>query len=79
MKPKKNPINNTKEITPIYVYSDKSDNNITNKCKFMLQYHISSPVKYISPKSHYKSVRETTIPLRIMSNRNIGRWFRSWG
>ena len=25
-----------KEITPIYIYSDKSDNNITNKCKFML-------------------------------------------
>ena len=68
-----------KEITPIYIYSDKSDNNITTKCKFMLKKHISSPVKCISPKSHYKSVRGTTIPLRITSNGNIGRWFQSWG
>ena len=31
MKPNKT-INNTKEITPIYIYSDKNDNNITTKC-----------------------------------------------
>ena len=61
MKPKKT-INNTKEITQIYNYSDKSDNNITTKCKFMLKCHISSPVKCISPKSHYKPVRGMTIP-----------------
>ena len=23
----------------MYIYIDKSDNNITNKCKFMLKYH----------------------------------------
>ena len=38
MKPKKT-INNSKQITPIYIYSDKSDNNITTKCKFMLKYY----------------------------------------
>ena len=29
----KNQLSNTKKITPIYTYSDKSDNNITTKVK----------------------------------------------
>ena len=39
MKPKKKQLTIPKEITPIYIDSDKSDNNITNKCKLMLKYY----------------------------------------